>query len=318
MKRHSANPIITRSDIPNIPPDLIDVTSVFNPGAIQVNGETILILRVQNRGRETSFVVARSSDGILFQCAKKAVTLHGIESVNETIYHCYDARITRLDDTFYVMFAMDMDHGCSLGLAKTADFDHFEFLGIASTGDIRNGVIFPEKFDGKYLRLDRPNDLQLDGGPTSGTVICLSESDDLLHWQRTAHIMQGRFHYWDELIGPGAVPIKTRHGWLCLYHGVATHFGSANIYQAGVFLLDLHDPSKLLGRSRFNILEPRELYELAGQVPNVVFPSGAVVQSVDADGFATDDSEVYVYYGAADTCVGLAVTTVRMLVEATI
>ena len=85
--------------------------------------------------------------------------------------------------------------------------------------------------------------------------------------------------------------MKTRRGWLHVYHGVATHFGSANIYQAGVILHDLADPSKVLGRSRHNILEPRGIWELAGQVPNVVFPSGMIVEKADAEGFALPDSK---------------------------
>ena len=126
--------------------------------------------------------------------------------------------------------------------------------------------------------------------------------------------MAGRPRYWDERIGPGPPPVRTRRGWLLIYHGVATHFGSLNIYQAGVALLDLDDPSVLVGRSRDNVLEPREPYELIGQVPNVVFPSGLVVEEIDDEGFAREDSRVLVYYGAADTCVGLYETTLAALV----
>jgi predicted GH43/DUF377 family glycosyl hydrolase len=111
--------------------------------------------------------------------------------------------------------------------------------------------------------------------------------------------------------------VKTREGWLHIYHGVATHFGGANIYQAGVMLLDLKDPSKVIGRCRENILEPRDMYELVGQVPNVVFPTGWIIEEYDMDGFALPDSEVKIYYGAADTVVGLATTTVQELLNAT-
>jgi predicted GH43/DUF377 family glycosyl hydrolase len=128
--------------------------------------------------------------------------------------------------------------------------------------------------------------------------------------------MSGRFHFWDELIGSGPPPVKTRDGWLHIYHGVATHFASSNIYQAGVVLLDLDDPTKVLGRCRDNILEPREPYELTGQVPNVVFPSGWVVDRFDETGCACSDSPVKIYYGAADTVVALAETTIGELVAA--
>jgi beta-1,4-mannooligosaccharide/beta-1,4-mannosyl-N-acetylglucosamine phosphorylase len=183
-----------------------------------------------------------------------------------------------------------------------------------SNEDIRNGVLFPEKIGGKYLRLDRPNRARHSGGPTSGSTIWLSSSDNLIDWIPVAPVIEGRFHYWDEFIGSGPPPVKTRQGWLHIYHGVATHFGSANIYQAGVMLLDLEDPSKVISRGFYNILEPREPWELTGQVPNVVFPSGMIVKEYDSEGYARPESEVFVYYGAADTCVGLAVSTVSELI----
>ena len=316
MRRHPANPILTRADIPDVPPLLTDPTSVFNPGAVQVGDRTVLLLRVQARSRETLTMVAESADGFRFTVRPEIVELQGLDRLAEKVYHVYDPRITRLEGAFYVMFAMDMDAGCGLGLARTEDLRDFRFLGLASTDDVRNGVLFPEKVGGVYLRLERPNRARHAGGPTTGSEIWLAESDDLLRWRPRAPVMAGRFHYWDEYIGSGPPPVKTRRGWLHLYHGVATHFGSASIYQAGVSLLDLADPSKLVGRSRNNILEPREPYELAGQVPNVVFPSGMVVERFDAEGFALPASPVRVYYGAADSVVGLAVTTVGDLLEA--
>ncbi len=318
LRRSPKNPILTRKDIPDITPELVDATSVFNPGAIKIGNKYVLMLRVQSRSRKTHFLLAESRNGIDFKVAKSVVHFKGIERLKETVYHCYDARITKLSDGYYFMFAMDMEGSCQLGIGKTSDFKEFEFLGIASDEDIRNGVLFPEKIGGRYLRLDRPNKLQLQGGPTSGNTICLSESSDLVRWKRISQVMSGRFHYWDELIGPGAPPIKTRGGWLNIYHGVATHFGSANIYQAGVFLLDLNDPSTLVARGTCNILEPREQYELVGQVPNVCFPSGAIVEQVDEEGFAKDASKVLIYYGAADTCVGVATTTIRELIAASL
>lgn len=315
MKRYQNNPIITRNDIPDIPPHLVDVTSVFNPGAIRFGDQFLLMLRVQNRGRETFLLTATSDDGIHFRISDQIVQFKGLERIQEKIYHCYDPRITRIGDIYYIMFAMDLDDGCRLGLAQTRDFENFDFMGIVSDDDNRNGVLFSETIHSHYLRLDRPNQVQLTGGPTSGSAICLSESDDLMHWRTLGVVATGRFHYWDELIGAGPPPIKTEAGWLQIYHGVATHFGSANIYQAGVMLLDLKNPLQVIGRSRYNILEPREMYELVGQVPNVVFPSGAIVEEVDVNGVAKLNSRVFIYYGAADTCVGLAISTIAELLE---
>lgn len=317
MKRHPQNPILTRENIPDIHPQLVDATSVFNPGAIFFNGKYLLMLRVQSRSRETFMVMAESSDGVNFTVENRIVHFKGIENIKEKIYHIYDARISNIDGKYYILFAMDMDGGCQLGLGTTKDFKEFDFLGIVSDEDIRNGVLFPEKINGKFMRMDRPNKARHSNGTTSGSVIWLSESDDLMHWKPVAPLIEGRFHYWDEFIGSGPPPVKTRQGWLHIYHGVAGHFGSSNIYQAGVMLLDLNNPAKVLSRSWCNILEPREMYELTGQVPNVVFPSGMIVKEFDAGGFAKPESEVYVYYGAADTSIGLAITSINELLELT-
>jgi predicted GH43/DUF377 family glycosyl hydrolase len=316
LRRNSKNPILTRNDIPAIPPHIVDVSSVFNPGAIKFNESYILLLRVQNRGRETFILKAESKNGIDFKVDNKIIEFKGIEKINERVYHVYDARITRIENKYYIMFAMDLDSGCELGLAVTNNFEDYDFLGIVSEGDVRNGVLFPEKVNGRYLRFDRPNKVKLKGGPASGNTIFLSESDDLLHWKAVKPVMEGRFHYWDENIGSGPPPIKTPGGWLHVYHGIATHFASSNIYQAGVALHDLNDPSKVLYRGKYNILEPRELYELTGQVPNVVFPCGMIAEDYDKEGFVSLNSRVLVYYGAADTVVGLAASTMNELIEA--
>jgi len=237
MERYKNNPIITRNDIPEIPPHLVAVSSVFNPGAIKFGDKYLLMLRVQNRGRETYLLTVTSDDGIHFHISDQIVHFRGIERIQEKIYHCYDPRITRIDDVYYIMFAMDLDASCRLGLTQTNDFKNFEFMGIVSDDDNRNGVLFPEKMNGKYLRLDRPNKVQLQGGPTSGSAMCLSESDDLLHWHTVGVVASGRFHYWDELIGAGPPPIKTEKGWLQIYHGVATHFGSSNPTSTHKFIL---------------------------------------------------------------------------------
>ena len=316
MKRHTTNPILTRGDIPHIPPELVDVSSVFNPGAIKDGDIYRLMLRVQSRSRETFMVMAESRDGVNFIVENKIVDFKGIEKLSDKVFHIYDARISHIEGRFYIMFAMDMQDGCQLGLGVTDDFKSFDFLGITSSEDIRNGVLFPEKINGKYYRMDRPNKSRHSGGPTSGSTIWLSESIDLLDWTPTAPLIDGRFHYWDEYIGSGPPPVKTRKGWLHVYHGVAGHFGSSNIYQGGVMLLDLHDPAVVLGRCRCNILEPREIWEVAGQVPNVTFPSGMIVEEYDMEGYALEDSEVKIYYGAADTSVGLLITSVKELLSA--
>lgn len=316
VNRCNRNPILSRVDIPDVPPHVVDVSSVFNPGAVRLDDRYLLLLRVQTRGRETYFMLAESADGESFRVQPRLLPIAGLEDIDERIYHVYDARLTAIDDAVYLVFAADTDHGCQLGVARTRDFERIEFVGLARGVDSRNGVLFPEKRQGQYLRLERPNRPLVAGAVTSGDTIVLSASHDLETWSTVGDVMKGRPRSWDELIGSGPPPIKTREGWLHVYHGIATHFAGSNLYQAGVVLLDLDDPSKVLARSRDNILEPREMYELVGQVPNVVFPTGMIVESTDAGGYAVDDSLVRVYYGAADTVVGLATTTVRRLIEA--
>ncbi|MBN2565892.1 MAG: glycoside hydrolase family 130 protein [Candidatus Eisenbacteria bacterium] len=313
--RSAANPILSRQDIPDVPPELVDVSSVFNPGAVMRLGRCMLMLRVQTRGRETFFLMAESDDGVRFEVERRVVHIRGMDRVNGAVYHCYDARITRLEDAYYAMFAMDTDFGCRLGLARTEDFVTFDFVGMSGGDDTRNGVLFPERIDGCYLRLERPNKLRFESGVTSGDEIMLSTSEDLIDWRPAGSVMRGRLHYWDELIGPGPPPVKTHEGWLLIYHGIATH-GSAGIYQAGVALLDLRNPSNLVARGRNNVLEPRDMYEMTGQVPNVVFPTGLIIERYDAEGYADPAGEARIYYGAADTCVCLATCTVGDLLAA--
>lgn len=317
LVRHPKNPIISPADVSSDHPILQDVSSVFNPGAISFQGKHYLVTRVQSRSRETFFMVAESDNGIEFDIRKSPIHLD-LPDGTLTPYHAYDPRLTVIDGRCYMMYAADMQGLCTLGLAVTDDFEQFEFLGY-TTGtypDTRNGVLFPEKIDGQYLRLERPNIPQKPGNPTSGETITISSSKDLLHWEHTNNIISGRPHFWDERIGAGPPPIKTKHGWLLIYHGVATHFASSNIYQAGAILLDLTNPTKVLARTRLNILEPREIYETVGQVANVVFPSGCIPSQIEENGTVPDDAELMIYYGAADTSIGLATATVGDIIHA--
>jgi len=128
--------------------------------------------------------------------------------------------------------------------------------------------------------------------------------------------MSGRFHYWDEFIGSGRRPVKTRRGWLHVYHGIATHFGSATSIKPGVSLLDLGDPSRLVGPGRAQY--PRAPGDLRARRAGSErrFPSGMIVEEFDAEGFACPQARSRSTTGRPDTVVGLAVTTIGELVEA--
>lgn len=315
--RYLGNPILTRAEIISTLPYLRDVSSVFNPAAIRLGKTIYLLLRVQNRGRETYLIPAESEDGVSFRVYETPLTLCGIPTLRSPIYHCYDPRLTVVHDELYMTVAMDVDHGCLSALFRVdKHFHEATFMGFITMEDTRNAVLFPELIQGNYCALIRPNTPSSAGNPTSGDSISLLQSKNFTDWKSVGDVIKGRWHYWDERIGAGPPPIKTKEGWLLIYHGIATHFASAHVYQAGVVLLDLDYPTKVLGRSKYNILEPRELYELTGQVPNVVFPSGWVVNRLDEEGFATEDSSFLLYYGAADTCVGLAMGAIGDLLDA--
>ncbi|HOX27208.1 MAG TPA: hypothetical protein PLL30_15720 [Candidatus Krumholzibacteria bacterium] len=316
LRRRQDGPLLTREDIPDVPPLLVDPTSVFNPGACRLkDGRPMLLLRVQSRGRHTFFMRAFGCDQSGCEVERQIVEIAGLEKLGGPVHHVYDPRITRLEGHWYVVCAIDLDRGSRVGIFTTDDFTKLELLAVTGNRDARNGVLFPEKVGGKYLLLERPNTVKPAVGTASGDVIELRASDDLLHWATVGPLLSGRWHYWDELVGAGPPPVKTSDGWLLVYHGVATHLGGA-IYQAGAALLDLADPGKVLGRTRDNILEPREPWELMGQVPNVVFPTGLLTSPPREDGTLSPESQVLVVYGAADTCVGIASATVTDLVAA--
>jgi beta-1,4-mannooligosaccharide/beta-1,4-mannosyl-N-acetylglucosamine phosphorylase len=315
VRRSPHNPILTRADIPDISPRVTDVSSVFNPGAIAIGDRTLLLLRVQTRGRETLFLLAEGGGGASFRVRPEPVEIEGLGELESRVHHVYDPRLTRIGEDIYAVFSADTDHGCHLGIARLRDERRLELVSFSADRDSRNGVLLPEKIGGRYLRLERPNTRRDRAGVVGGDEIWTAESEDLVAWRLGARVMSGRPHSWDELIGSGPPPLKTREGWLHLYHGVATHFAAANVYQAGVSLLDLDDPSRVVARGRNNVLEPRELYEQVGQVPNVVFPTGMIAEGLDEEGFARAETSLRIYYGAADTCVGLAESSVGRLLE---
>lgn len=321
FQRAASGPLLTRADVPDLPPDAVDVTSVFNPGAVAVGRRTVLLARVQTRGRRTLTWAAFGSPAEGFRFLPAPVEFVGTPA---GVFHCYDPRITRCAGRLLVTTALDTDRGGRLALWEAAGppddgcagLGRLGLVGLTGDDDTRNGVLFPRRVGGRWLMLDRPNTTRPAGGPPTGDGVRLLASDDLAHWETVGPVFGGHPHYWDELVGAGPPPVETAAGWLLVYHGVATHFQGVNIYQAGAVLLDRDDPTRVLGRTRDNLLEPREAWELAGQVPNVVFPSGMVVPDLDDGAPAGPDHVLEIYYGAADTCIGLARARVGDVLEA--
>jgi predicted GH43/DUF377 family glycosyl hydrolase len=300
LRRHAGGPILRGSDFPAG----ARIQRVFNSGVIKHAGRYLMACRVEDRALRNRFWIAESADGVQFVPRPAPVVLpqDDPEFAEYTSGMYYDARITRLGESFYLMHAAHSRHGCRLSLVETRDFETFRWLGFVSETDNRNGVLFPEKIGGLFARFDRPN--------TGGNFgdIWISYSPDLVFWGKSRCVLKNADVRWAwTKIGPGAVPIRTSEGWLNIFHGVRTQCAQHYVYGLGVALHDLEDPARVVAVCKEAILEPEEDYELVGQTPSVVFTAGAVVE---------DDGEVKVYYGGADTVQCVAFTSVDKLLYA--
>ncbi|EIP99392.1 putative glycosylase [Opitutaceae bacterium TAV1] len=305
FQKHPLNPLLTPADFPGG-----RVMYAFNPGAIKVGDEYLMIVDAATLAQPVVFWLARSRDGIQWTVDPEPLDWPAPDHTHAE--DCvYDPRITPEPGnpgSYLLMYASSSEAtGCRLGLVRTRDFKKFERIGIVSEQGNRNGVLFPEKINGLYARLDRPF-----GDPNDTCGIWLSYSPDLIYWGRTEPVMSARPGLWDSLkVGAGCVPIRTGKGWLEIYHGV-TNTGAGLIYRLGVCLLDLENPAKVIARGEDAVLWPEHDYELTGRVGNVTFTCNAIVEEPDTD----SDQTVRIYYGAADTCIGLAEAKLSDLIDA--
>jgi beta-1,4-mannooligosaccharide/beta-1,4-mannosyl-N-acetylglucosamine phosphorylase len=197
------------------------------------------------------------------------------------------------------MYTAYSEYGTRIALAKTEDFYHYERIALVSEPGNKDGILFPEKINGEYVRIDRPI------GKEIGSM-WVSYSKNLVDWGKSELMMTPRPGLWDSYrIGASVPPIRTEHGWLEIYHGVKKT-AAGPIYRIGTVMLDLEKPDKVIARSNKPILSPRADYERIGDVGNVTFACGAVVE---------DSGEIKVYYGAADTCICVATTNFDDLVN---
>lgn len=289
VKRHKKNPILTKKDVP------YPVETVHNAGMVKHGSKYIMLFRSHLRNGRSIIGLAKSNDGYDFAVVKKPFLTPATEGIF-TEYEEFgveDPRISAIDSQYLITYSAYSRHGVRICLAKTRDFKKLERIALITQADLRNVVIFPQKFDGKYVRLDRPH------SEISPWSIWISYSPDLIHWGQSKVVMKPVQYHWDEMkIGPGATPIRTKRGWLHIYHGVFSTM-SGSVYRLGVALHDLNDPSKIIGVSDRWILQPEDPWEVTGYVPNVVFTCGAIPE---------DDGTVKIYWGGADQviCVGTA------------
>ncbi|BCW99611.1 MAG: glycosylase [Armatimonadota bacterium] len=293
LKRYPGNPILTWKDLP------YHVNAVYNPGAVKHGDEYILVPRVEDGRRDNRLHIARSRDGIHFTVEPEPIALPGSPEDLAWEKHQYDARVTPLDGAYYIAYcAQTMGEVVRIGLARTEDFRAFERLPFATQPWNRNCALFPEKIGGLYARLDRP----MSG---SDAITFVTFSPDLVYWGRSRPLELQVQTWMREKWGIGPPPIRTDEGWLLIIHGV--WLACNYVYRLGVVLLDLEDPCRVIGQCPDFILTPREDYERCGEVPNCVFANGAILEP---------DGELKVYYGAADTCIGLATGHVDELIAA--
>ncbi len=290
VTRYEGNPILTPDDIP------YPVETVHNAGVTKYDGRYIMLFRSHLDTGRSIIGLAESDDGFHFKVRPEPFLTPGAEPpfLEYEAYGVEDPRITCLEGTYYITYSAYSRHGVRIALARTRDFESVQRVSLITQADYRNTVIFPEKIDGRYVRLDRPH------SEISPWSIWISYSPDLIHWGDSRVVMKPEKYHWDEMkIGPGAPPIKTSKGWLNIYHGVFPTMDGA-VYRLGVALHDLDDAARIVGVCDRWILQPEDPWEVVGYVHNVVFTCGAVPE---------DDGTLKLYWGGADKvmCAGTAV-----------
>lgn len=294
FRRHPENPILTAHDWP------YPCHSVFNPAATEVGDETLLLVRVEERNGYSHLTAARSRNGIDGWRIDEHPTLSASPQTHpEEAHGIEDPRITALSGRgeWGICYTAYSDHGPLVALATTRDFRTFERLGAVTPPENKDAALFPVQFGGRWAMLHRP----VPGGQDSGAHVWIALSPDLRHWGDHRVVLEARERgRWDNAkIGASAQPLLTEEGWLVTYHGVR-RTASGSLYRLGLALLDRDDPTRVRRRGHEWVMGPREPYELRGDVDNVVFPCGALLR----------DGELRLYYGAADTCVGVAMAPI--------
>lgn len=299
--RHPANPILTADDWP------YPVNVVFNPAAAQLEGETIVLVRVEDLTGISHLSVARSANGVDGWTIDPEPLLAPTPGIESEQWGFEDARVVFVpeQERWVITCTAYGPAGPAVFLATTTDFRTVERHGVIRRPDDKNAALLPHRIGGEWVLFHRPK-TEFTG---SHGDILVSRSPDLHTWGAPEAVMQPRAGaWWDSLrIGIGPPPLQTEHGWLLIYHGVKEVVGGT-IYRVGLALLDLDEPTRVLRRLPRWILSPLAPYERIGDVPNVVFPCGLVHDE--------RSGEVRLYYGAADTSVCVATAQLEDLLAA--
>jgi len=301
FQRDAGNPILTAADWP------YPVNAVFNAAAAAVNGETVLLARVEDRRGISHLTVARSPNGLDgWSVAAEPLLAPNEETASEQ-WGFEDPRLVWVDELrrWVITCTAYGPAGPAVFLATTEDFETVERYGIVRHPEDKNAALLPHRIDGRWVLLHRP---KTEYGGSRGEIL-LSRSADLVSWSAPEQVLQPRVGaWWDSLrIGIGPPPLWTEHGWLLLYHGVKETV-AGEIYRVGLALLDLNEPTRVLRRLPNWIFAPLASYERTGDVPNVVFPCGLLHDP--------GNDELRLYYGAADSSICLATVRLADLLDA--
>jgi predicted GH43/DUF377 family glycosyl hydrolase len=287
FKRYKKNPILSSDDVP------YPCNTVFNAAVCTYQNQYVMLLRIEDLKGHSHLTLARSDDGYRFNVDSQPWVTPSDDSYYEPYerFGLEDPRITSIKDAYYITYTAYGPFGPRVGIGRTKDFISFERISLATEVDNKDAILFPEKIEGNYVMIDRPGGM---GGQMG--AIWITYSKDLIHWGRAKAILGPEPGWGPSKLGISTPPFKTERGWFTLYHGVR-ETASGRLYRVGAMLLDLNDPSQVIGYTEHFIFGPDELYERTGDVPNVVFPCGIILES---------DNTLKMYYGAADTCIAVA------------
>ena len=322
LQRYKKNPILK----PN-PKNWWESIAIFNPAVCYKDGKIHLFPRIIGEYKDYISRIGHyiSDDGVRFEPVLSEPIFGPKKQYDRWAFE--DPRVTEIQGTFYftyVALSKPVRQGGgppATALFSTKDFKKFKRHGLITPrfSNNKDVVLFPEKINGKYAILHRParwakewmdkneSDKSKVKIPCSyqnlpqKPGIWLAYSYNLKHWFGHKLVMESQ-EWWEERkIGAGPPPIKTKAGWLMIYHGVMP----GPYYRAGAALLGLKDPSKVIARTKEPILESEQEYEKIGDVNNVVFPEGNIVIN----------GKLFVYYGSADKVIGLATCSLDELLN---
>ncbi len=270
----------------------------FNPGVLLQDGIVHMLYRATNSDIKDGtnyisyigYAKLDTNTNILYDSNDKVI----YPTLPEEMKGCEDPRIVEFEGSFYVFYTAYDGITARVAIVRTEDFIQYDKMGVIKhfTWD-KDAFIFPERINGRiaYLHRISPN-IQLDYFDSFDELLSLNAWSDYENKINTSTIMKSEYFWENQKIGASVPPIKTDQGWLLLYHAVDDKF----VYRGSVALLDLNNPSKVIARIPYPLLEPEEEYELYGDVNNVVFPEGAYIF----------EGQLYIYYGAADKYIAVA------------